>query len=395
MVGFEKVANGTKGSLPSAKNTNTTNRSPDAILNLVQGDPTVFEPYWRNQGDKCTLLISGSDFMSYYSDCENICWFLQPQLADAIRNIHRDVGNAVLDGRHIVIGAGSTQLFQAAVYALSSPAGPEPISVVSAAPYYSRYPEEIEFLSSGLYKWGGDANTFDKDGPYIEVVNSPNNPDGTSRDAVVNRSEGRLIHDCAYYWPHYTPITGAADHNVMLFTLSKCTGHAGSRIGWAIVKDIEVAKKMIKFVEFNSLGVCKESQLRAAKILETISNEYSNLGCTKTANFFEYGQRLMAERWRKLREVIKRSKVFSLPEYPKECCNFSGEFMESHPAFAWLQSKGNMDAEKLLRSHKMMGKGGKYFGVDSKYARVSVVGREEDFNLLLERLWAIKGEETE
>lgn len=94
---------------------------------------------------------------------------------------------------------------------------------------------------------------------------------------------------------------------------------------------MEVAKKMIKFVEFNSLGVCKDSQLRTAKILETISNEFSNLGSTKTGNFFEYGQRLMAERWRKLREVIKRSKVFSLPEYPKEYCNFFGEFMESHP----------------------------------------------------------------
>lgn len=104
--------------------------------------------------------------------------------------------------------------------------------------WLQQYPAETDYLRSGLYKWDGDANTFDKNnGAYIEVVNSPNNPDGTIREAVlakVNRSaEGKLIHDLAYYWPQYTPITGAADHDIMLFTLSKCTGHAGSRIGWA------------------------------------------------------------------------------------------------------------------------------------------------------------------
>ena len=88
-----------------------------------------------------------------------------------------------------------------------------------------------DFLKSGLYKWAGDANKFTEDRPYIELVTSPNNPDGHSRQAVVNRSEGILIHDFAYYWPQYTPITSAADHDLMLFTVSKSTGHAGMRIG--------------------------------------------------------------------------------------------------------------------------------------------------------------------
>lgn len=93
------------------------------------------------------------------------------------------------------------------------------------------YQEETDFLRSGLYKWAGDAYTFEKDGPYIEVVTSPSNPDGVIREAVVNRGEGKLIHDLAYYWPQYTPITRPADHDIMLFTFSKATGHAGSRIG--------------------------------------------------------------------------------------------------------------------------------------------------------------------
>lgn len=108
----------------------------DLIL-INRGDPVAFEAFWRKLGDKCTMVISGSDLMSYLSDMGNVCWFLVPELAEAINNLHHVVDNAVSDGRHIVIGTGSTQLYQAALYALSSPGGPEPISVVSAAPYYS------------------------------------------------------------------------------------------------------------------------------------------------------------------------------------------------------------------------------------------------------------------
>lgn len=93
------------------------------------------------------------------------------------------------------------------------------------------YPLITNFLKSGLYEWGGDARKFSKEKPYIELVTSPNNPDGSWRQPVVNGSQGVLIHDLAYYWPQYSPISFAANHDIMLFTVSKSTGHAGSRIG--------------------------------------------------------------------------------------------------------------------------------------------------------------------
>lgn len=94
------------------------------------------------------------------------------------------------------------------------------------------YPQITDFLRSGLYKWAGDAREFKRDAPYIELVTSPNNPDGLSRAAVVNRDRGVLVHDLAYYWPQYTPISSPpADHDIMLFTVSKSTGHAGTRLG--------------------------------------------------------------------------------------------------------------------------------------------------------------------
>ncbi|KAL4295526.1 hypothetical protein GQ457_12G007950 [Hibiscus cannabinus] len=38
---------------------------------------------------------------------------------------------------------------------------------------------------------------------------------------LPNGGEGILLHDVAYYWPQYTPISSAADYDLMLFTVSK------------------------------------------------------------------------------------------------------------------------------------------------------------------------------
>ncbi|XP_050206984.1 L-tryptophan--pyruvate aminotransferase 1-like [Mercurialis annua] len=389
MGGFETVANDAKNSVSATKKL----PSSDSFINLDHGDPTMFEPYWKKQGDKCTVVISGSDLMSYFSDVGNVCWFLEPQLSDAIKRLHRTVGNAESDDRYVVVGTGSTQLYQAALYAITASAGrAEPVSVVCAAPYYSSYKDETDFLRSGLYKWEGDAYEFDKDEPYIEVVTSPNNPDGAIRDSVVNRGDGKHIHDLAYYWPHYTPVTRPADHDIMLFTISKCTGHAGSRIGWALVKDREVARMMTKFIEICAIGVSKESQLRAARILGVVTEGCQQFGTTpESGNFFEYGQSLMAERWKRLRETVKNSQIFSLPKYPQEWCNFTGKYIESNPAFAWLKYKEDADCESLLRAEKIQTRGGERFGSGRNYVRISMLSREEAFNQFLARLSAIQG----
>jgi len=67
---------------------------------------------------------------------------------------------------------------------------------------------------------------------FIELVTSPNNPDGQLKKAILQGQYVKTIHDLAYYWPHFTPITQpAVDEDLMIFTLSKLTGHAGSRFG--------------------------------------------------------------------------------------------------------------------------------------------------------------------
>ncbi|XP_071706059.1 L-tryptophan--pyruvate aminotransferase 1 [Rutidosis leptorrhynchoides] len=365
----------------------TGNIPLDAVINLDHGDPTMYEYFWRNMGEKCTIVINGDECLSYFSNPKNPCWFLEPKLEESIKNLHGAVANVVTDGYSIVVGTGSSQLFQAALYAITSHDQSSQINVVSAAPYYSAYQEITDLVKSGLFKWGGDAHTFDKDEPYIELVTSPNNPNGVIRGPVVNGDGGILVHDLAYYWPQYTPITTRLDHDIMLFTASKCTGHAGSRIGWALVKDKDVAKKMTKFMEVSSIGVSKESQLRVAKILQVVADGCKQFGSSSGDNFFEFGLKMMKERWEILRETVKKTRMFTLPKYPDQHCNYFGDITQAYPAFAWIKCKeGIEDCEKLFRDHKILTRSGKKFGSDPGYVRVSMLSREEDFNLFINRL---------
>ncbi|XP_004239606.2 L-tryptophan--pyruvate aminotransferase 1 [Solanum lycopersicum] len=359
-------------------------------INLDHGDPIMYEPYWRKIGNKCGITFNGDDSLSYFANGKSLCWFMESKLEEQIKRLHNIVGNAIVDDYYIVVGTGSSQLMQAALYALSPTDQLEPVSVVSATPFYSAYPEVTDFVRSGLHKWAGDARTFEKSGSYIEFITSPNNPDGVIREPVVNGDQGKLIYDLAYYWPQYTAITIPANHDVMLFTISKCTGHAGSRIGWALVKDKEVARKMTKFMEISTIGVCKEAQLRAAKILKVVSDSCLD---PKMENFFEYSQSLMTNRWQRLRQVVMASDFFVLQKYPLQYCLFTKDFCEAHPAFAWLICKGGEeeDCQKLLKEHKIHTRSGRRFGSDLRTVRVSMLSRDKDFNIFLERLMAIRG----
>lgn len=97
----------------------------------------MYEKYWQKMGEKTTIVIPGWQSMSYFSDVKNLCWFLEPEFAKQVVRLHKVVGNAQTEGRHIVVGTGSSQLYLAALFALSPSNGSEPMSVVTASPYYS------------------------------------------------------------------------------------------------------------------------------------------------------------------------------------------------------------------------------------------------------------------
>ncbi|XP_074309915.1 tryptophan aminotransferase-related protein 1-like isoform X1 [Silene latifolia] len=367
------------------------NSTDDVPLDVDLGDPVMYYPYWKTVDEECSVTIKASDFLSYFVNPNKDEFIYHvPGFTDAVRRIHRVVGNAVTEGRYIIGGTGSSQLFNYLLRALSSKVNSgttnKRIPVVCAAPFYGLFGASVDSEKSAMYEWRGDAHTFDEEGPYIEVVTSPNNPDGLIRKPVVNRPGEMLIHDLAYYWPQYTPTTAPADYDNMLFTMSKFTGHAGSRVGWAIVKDPEIASTMTTQVFLRTIGCCQEGQLRAIKILEFIADSYEKPPiptAPTTERLFEFGYRVMNERWNKIKAVIKSGNVFNLLEYRPQHCNFLGTVHNPTPAFAWLESKNGDDASQLMSELKIQARNGAMFGSSEhkKCVRITLVGSEDQFNL--------------
>ncbi|KAG0586410.1 hypothetical protein KC19_2G088600 [Ceratodon purpureus] len=369
---------------------------PDCHLNLFHGDPTLFEEYWLTQPDAPTVIPSWQG-MSYFAHRNNDYLFVDYFLEQAIRKIHGMVGNAVTEGRYIVLGVGSTQLYQAALYALASPESPSPTPVVSAIPHYSSFEGCTKFMDSRKYKWVGDAEKFKrsatKDQPYIELVTSPNNPCGSMNKPVVN-GNGSVVNDLAYYWPHYTAITAPADYPIMLWTMSKISGHAGTRLGWAIVEDASVAAKMAYFIQLNTLGLSQDAQARGITLLRAIMSSYENQRAggveRERQPFFHYGQAVLEGRWRRMRQALDNTSRFDLPEYESSFCSFLGKNFRANPAFLWLKCKAEEDCQQLLKENKIIARGGAVFGMSTQYVRVSMLDRHPLFDLLLARLASLK-----
>lgn len=102
----------------------------------------MFYPYWKQLDNECSVTIKASDLISYLANPNEPDFFFQmPEFNDAVRKIHRVVGNAVTDGRYIIGGTGSSQLFIAALRALASTVkettSSKHVPVVCEEPFYS------------------------------------------------------------------------------------------------------------------------------------------------------------------------------------------------------------------------------------------------------------------
>lgn len=103
---------------------------------------------------------------------------------------------------------------------------------------------------------------------------------------------------------------------------------------WALVKNPEIAMKMVKFIELNTIGVSKDSQLRTARMLSVISDSCEQAGSTsdnRSESFYGFGHRLMTERWCRIRQAVKHGGMFTLPDFPTAYCNFLNQPTETRP----------------------------------------------------------------
>lgn len=104
----------------------------------------MFYPYWKKLDNECSVTIKASELISYTVNPNEADFFFQmPEFIEAVRRMHCLVGNAVTEGRYIIGGTGSSQLFIFALRALASTikestsSNKKHIPVVCAEPYYS------------------------------------------------------------------------------------------------------------------------------------------------------------------------------------------------------------------------------------------------------------------
>ncbi|OWM87018.1 tryptophan aminotransferase-related protein 3-like [Punica granatum] len=363
-----------------------SNFSPDCPADANDGDPYYLEEFWKKHAASSAVMVSGWHRMSYsYSFSDQYCQ-ISEELEKHIRKVHEVVGNAITDGKYIICGAGATQLLNAAVHALSSN-NPSifPTRVVATAPYYKVYQTQTEYFESNRYRFEGEAsacmNGSDTTTNIIEFVTSPSNPEGQFKRPVLSGPNVKTIYDRAYYWPNFTPIPGPADEDLSIFTISKLTGHAGSRFGWALVKDKEVYERMTEYLNENTVGISKDTQLRMLKILKVVLEDGSK-------EMFGFAHRIMKNRWERLRDVLAHSDRFSLQQTPAQYCTFTHGVREPTPAYAWLKCEKEEDenCSDVLRSANIIGRKGDLFNADNHYVRLSLIRTEDDFDNLINRL---------
>ncbi|KAF8025009.1 hypothetical protein BT93_F1999 [Corymbia citriodora subsp. variegata] len=367
---------------------------PSCAADADRGDPLFLEPFWKQHAESSAVLVAGWHRMSYSFGDQTT--FLSRELESLLRKLHSLVGNAITDGKYIMFGAGSTQLLNAAVHALSPHNSSLPATVAASIPYFALYQMQTEFFNSADYSFQGDTmqwkNTTNTTGDIIEFVTAPNNPDGQLNEAVLHGPNVKTIHDRAYYWPHFTGIPSPADDDLSIFTISKLTGHAGSRFGWALIRNEEVYKRMNTYLQLNTMGVSRDTQLRALKLLKVLVKDGGR-------EIFEFGYKTMSKRWDKLRKTLSMSTRFSLQKIPPENCTFFQKVRDPTPAFmaayAWVRCEREEDRNciEILKAAKILGRGGSVFHDNNRYARLSLIRSDDDFALLISRLGRLVSQE--
>lgn len=198
------------------------------------------------------------------------------------------VNNLNTTGKTLVIGNGATHLNVAAVYAVGQQMKQQGIPVpyhfsqtpcYDSIPYPSRY---CEGVGANYCQTNFSLNLNASE--VIEWIVSPNNPDNKLQPPYYPTA--RHIHDSVYHFPWLTALpVSPRDVDIAVYSLSKTTGHSGTRFGWAWVKDPQVANMMRNYVSAtSSFAPAVEAVYRAREIIKhmnTGSNGINYANCVR------------------------------------------------------------------------------------------------------------------
>jgi len=155
--------------------------------------------------------------------------------------------------------------------------------------------------------------------------------------------------------------------DIMLFSWTKCSGHAASRFGWALVKDPSVADSMATFIRLTTISPSIESQYRALGIMDYLTSPEGD-------QFFGYVRETIASYWNELTTLFQGTTTFTIVG-------------EHYSAYLWIKCNDMSDiqCESAFTSRGIMGRAGRVFGAPNYY-RINLTIHPKSFTILVTKL---------
>jgi len=332
----------------------------DWTIDLSLGSPYVFKDYLQNYLNDATpsRAIKLHELMPY----NKLGVF--PELEEQILRLHRKYHpNFINKNTKIVVSNGATH----AIMALFHFASKQYLPMHVPAPFWFRLPDMATMQDLILTKEIHEEITS-----ATALLTVPNNPDGKLQELTDKSKYKSVWYDCVYNWPWYFKNKNDWPHQaipdlpeVAIFSLSKFSGHCGTRIGWMVVNDPQLANFLENYIEYDTSGVSVEAQLRAASVIKTF--EDNNLG--------DVYKHIVDKRKTELSTVLKKIQEVHGQEFNIK--NFSIE----NGMFAWIKDELNCF---VLNDIAVMP--GWKCGADNKYVRVNLCAEPCDWDEMVYRL---------
>lgn len=344
-------------------------------LNSLLVDESAFAPWFRTFASKQVSMSIGADYHYDYLAAPS---YLRPGTGDRItgylENVIFDLHAAVAHlpfkamGYKIVTGAGALQVLSALVHSLGHRQG---MKVYCEPPYFDEFPNIANAIGNTSFTTKTNLN----DDEVIEILTYPNNPNG--KHYPTRYANAIHINDYVYSWPHLTSVV-PPQADIMVFSLSKLSGFAASRFGWALVKDEALAEKMEKYIFINGQGAGIESKYHAAQIIQTIT---ASVG--QPHDFFSESRNVVSYRWTSLQLAFKGSIKYSLDDT-----------VPGVP-YAWVSCKGTHDCVKDFKDAGIDVGHGEWFGSNNKVnIRLVILQERPTFEKMVVRIKALVASES-
>lgn len=363
--GYDKIKSGSENdfefAIPSINYPDPYKVIEDTETLHVDRGIYLMESFWRNRGLP-TLKIGLAENNAYNLDG-------LPELHHATVKLHHLVNPEHahrLTKRELLFGMGATQCFHAAVYAIYKKIG-RPIIVTAQLPGYLEYKNLVEIHHEGYATWMSIDDVIDlpDTSNVIEIVCSPNNPDGRILNKVTDAAY--TIHDRVNHWPflmHETDFSQEdySNESISIYSYPKIFGFSGSRVGYVFVEDASLVESMRKYMVFACHGLCTEGQLKCLQAVRYVLEQ--------PQVFLNEMMSLCKSRWASFEQAINNSSL-------------EATLLNSQGPTAWLKFRTN--SKSVLNPLNIVATYGSEYGVSDQYARINLLMMPNVFDAMIRR----------